>query len=66
MSCKKVSNKNSLSFTDIKAYPFILNKDKRAEDNSSPFLLLFHSLPYWMLINYIAVWTLPLLDFHSR
>ncbi len=34
---KRVFNKNRLSFNDIKESFTILNKDKRAEDNSSPF-----------------------------
>ncbi len=34
---KRVFNKNRLSFNDIKESFIILNKDKRAEDNSSSF-----------------------------
>ncbi len=34
---KRVFNKNRLSFNDIKESFTILNKDKRAEDNSSSF-----------------------------
>ncbi|EEG82940.1 hypothetical protein PROPEN_03703 [Proteus penneri ATCC 35198] len=34
---KRIFNKNRLSFNDMKEQSTILNKDKRAEDNFSPF-----------------------------